>query len=138
MLLLVTTSHEGLHVSDVTKNDDSGSQQAHADNPLVTESDLQSILHEYKDCFPEVLSDGLPPERDAAHTTLTERCFPEILSDAHAPFQVCPLSGPPKGSVLAKMQKSTSDNRGSQERHHSAQLINLWGTGLVCQREGWE
>ncbi|KAL0025529.1 hypothetical protein WJX77_010077 [Trebouxia sp. C0004] len=72
MFLLVTKTDEGVHVAAVTKHDTSGNQQSHADSTPVPQSELQSILHEYKDCFPEVLPDGLPPERDVAHTTPTE------------------------------------------------------------------
>ena len=37
---------------------------------------MQSVLHELKDCFPESLPDGLPPERDVAHTIPTEPSVP--------------------------------------------------------------
>ena len=53
----VTLANVG-HVPAVTKHDKSGNQQTHADSTLVPQSELQSILHEYKDCFPEVLPDG--------------------------------------------------------------------------------
>ncbi len=76
--MLVTKTDEGVHVSAVTKNDKSGSQQSHADSTLVPQSELQSILHEYKDYFPEVLHDGLPPERDVAHTIPTEAGVPPL------------------------------------------------------------
>jgi len=72
MFLLVTKTDEGVHVPAVTKHDKSGNQQSHADGALVPQSELQSVLHEYKNWFPEVLPDGLPPESDAAHKIPTE------------------------------------------------------------------
>ncbi len=96
IFLLVNKTDEGVHVSAVTKDDKSGSQQSHADNTLVPQSELQSILHEYKDCFPEVLLDGLPPERDVAHTLSTESGVPPFkpiyrlspAEDAEAEHQI--------------------------------------------------
>ncbi len=42
------------------------------DSTLVPESELQFILHDCQDRFPESLPDGLPPERNVAHTIPTE------------------------------------------------------------------
>ncbi len=39
---------------------------------------LSHICSQYKDCFPEVLPDGLPLERDAAHTASTELGVPRF------------------------------------------------------------
>ena len=74
MFLLVTQSDksESVHVSAVTKDDKSFEQQSQTDHSLVPESDMQSMLHEYQDHFPESLPDGLPPERDDAYTIATE------------------------------------------------------------------
>ena len=75
--LLVTQSDESesVHVSAVTQDDKSFEQQSQTDHTVVPESDMQSILHEYQDCFPESLPDGLPPERDVAHHhTYRARC----------------------------------------------------------------
>ena len=73
MFLLVTQSDKsgGVHVSAVTNNHRSFQQQSQTDHTLVPQSDMQSILHEFKDRFPESLPDGLPPERVVAHTIPT-------------------------------------------------------------------
>ena len=56
----------------MTKNDSLGSQRTHANST----PELSQICSQYKDCFPEVLPDGLPLERDAAHITPTESGVP--------------------------------------------------------------
>ena len=38
----------------------------------MSDSVLQSLLHEYRDRFPDKLPDGLPPERNVGHTIPTE------------------------------------------------------------------
>ena len=43
-----------------------------ADCALMPDAALQSVLHEFKDRFPETLPDGLPPERNVAHTIPVE------------------------------------------------------------------
>ena len=44
------------------------SQQSSKQNSsLISPGQLESILHEYQDRFPETLPDGLPPERNVAH-----------------------------------------------------------------------
>ena len=42
------------------------------DGTLMSDSVLQSLLHEYKDRFPDKLPDGLPPERNVGHAIPTE------------------------------------------------------------------
>ena len=78
IVLLVTQSgkSESVHVSAVTNDDKSFQQQSQTDHTLIPQSDMQSILREYQDCFPESLPDGLPPERDVAHTIPTEPGVP--------------------------------------------------------------
>ena len=42
------------------------------DSTLMSDSVLQSLLHEYRDCCPDRLPDGLPPERKVGHAIHTE------------------------------------------------------------------
>ena len=59
-----------VHVAAVNKSE--SPQQQSSSSDTVPQSELQSILHEYKDCFPESLPEGLPVERDVVHTIPTE------------------------------------------------------------------
>ena len=74
MWVLVTKSDESnqSHSVRVAAVNRSESPQQQASSDIVPESELHSILHEYKDCFPESLPEGLPVERDVAHTIPTE------------------------------------------------------------------
>lgn len=69
------TQAEGSDIPTVTPLGASKScepqQSKSADNRLMSDSVLQSVLHEYK-VFPENLPDGLPPERNVAHTVPVE------------------------------------------------------------------
>ena len=97
-----------VHVAAVTKQE---SPQKQSSEPIVPESELQSILHEYKDCFPESLLEGLPVERDVAQRTVL-----------HPHISQC------TGSALQKtLRCSVSFQTDFQERHHSGQGFALWG-----------
>ena len=88
MFLLVTKAKERVHVCAVSQHDILGSQQSHAKSTLVPQSYLQSILHECKDCFHEVVRNELPTESNAARTVSTK--------------SGSPVSSPSTGSVLQK------------------------------------
>lgn len=62
----------------MTQDESSAKQQSPSDSTLVPQPDLQSILHEYQDRFPELLLDGLLPERNTAHTIPTESGVPPL------------------------------------------------------------
>ena len=74
MYLLVTKSDGPDSVNGTALAGDStaSAQQSTADHTLMPDSDLQKIKHECTDRFPSTLPDGLPPERDVAHTIPTE------------------------------------------------------------------
>ena len=44
-------------------NSNPESQQTSPDSSLMSQGQLQSVLHQYKDRFPDTLPDGLPPVR---------------------------------------------------------------------------
>ena len=117
----MVTCDEAVHVSAVTKNDSLGSQRTHANST----PELSQICSQYQDCFPEVLPDGLPLERDAAHITPTQSGVP--------PFKPIHWLSP-AGNAEVEHQIAEGVRRGI----NWAQLITRWGTGLVCQREGWQ
>ncbi len=90
MFLLVTKTYEGVHVPAVTKRDKSGNQQSHADGTLVPQSEVQSILHEYRTvCLMGCL-------QKAIHTIPTESGVPPFkpiyrlspAEDAEAEHQI--------------------------------------------------
>ena len=74
MWLLVTESDESdqsrsVHVAAASMSE---SPQQQPSSHTVPDSELQNILHEYQDCFPESLPEGLPVEQDVAHTIPTQ------------------------------------------------------------------
>ena len=85
----------------------------------VPGSELQDIMHEYKDCFPESLPEGLPVERDVAHTNPTEA----VVAPPYRP--VYRLSPAENAEFSVRFQMDSRGASLSQVFHHAGRLCSL-------------